>query len=96
MALVQYFSKQHSSTSSLEPAVQGSVIIIFTTCKPFQNSVWIPSYSIQFNKGYWENIQLFLTSLSASCARDRKDKMTPIIVILFKTLSTAEEEREQQ
>lgn len=31
-----------------------------------------------------------LTSLSASCANDRKDKMTPIIVILFKTLSTAE------
>jgi hypothetical protein len=31
----------------------------------------------------------FLTSLNASCANDRKDKITPIIVILFKTLSTA-------
>lgn len=32
---------------------------------------------------------MFLTSLSASCANERKDKITPIIVILFKTLSTA-------
>lgn len=34
-------------------------------------------------------LKWLLTSLSASCANDRKDKITPIIVILFKTLSTA-------
>lgn len=34
-------------------------------------------------------LKWLLTSLSASCASDRKDKITPIIVILFKTLSTA-------
>lgn len=34
-------------------------------------------------------LKWLLTSLSASCANDRADKITPIIVILFKTLSTA-------
>jgi len=102
MVLVQYFSKQYSkSTFFLELAIQGSVITILTTSAFSKLYAWIvkfqtPSYSIKFNKAYSENIQLLLTSLSASCANDRKDKMTPIIVILFKTLSTAEEEQEQQ